>query len=546
MDPIAESCPDSRATSTPCTSPPVEPQPPKQMGDAEESERARIERLGRQRPEIFRSRWAEAGFCYSVLASQFMAEYFVSGFNVLLPTLIVRLDIPAESAIWPASAFSLVTAAFLLPFGRLADMYGGFPVYMFGLAWFAVWSVVAGFSTTQLMLDFCRALQGLGPSAFLPSGVMLMGSIYRPGPRKNLVFSLYGGSAPLGFFAGIFFAGLTGQFLHFGWYFWIGAILVATTAVSAYLTVPSDAGRTGVQMDWWGSGLIVSGLILVVYAITDSSHAPQGWRTPYIYSLLILGAIVLACAVYVEARVASNPLIPPWLFRVPYLPALVVALFFSYGVLGVFLLYSTLFMQDILGASPLLVTAYFVPMAAGGVVLSVVGGYVLHLISGTGLILVAGLGWMITSLLFALAPGPGATNYWAWIFPAMLCATLGIDLTFNVTNVFISTNLPCRSQGLAGALINSVLYLGIAGLLAFADVVQTATKERGRQRSYQSVFWYQFACAAVSLVIMVAFVRIRAAESELTVDERAALDGAGGAAETEKEGAAETEKEGPR
>jgi predicted MFS family arabinose efflux permease len=142
-------------------------------------------------------------------------------------------------------------------------------VYLFGLVWFCVWSLIAGFSTDGLMLDFCRALQGLGPAAFLPSGVSLMGSIHRPGPRKNIVFSLYGGSAPLGFFFGVFIAGLTGQFLRFGWYFWIGAILLFTTVTAAYLTVPSDMHahkEMRVEMDWLGSALIVSGPILVVFA----------------------------------------------------------------------------------------------------------------------------------------------------------------------------------------------------------------------------------------------------------------------------------------
>jgi MFS family permease len=81
-------------------------------------------------------------------------------------------------------------------------MYGGYPVYLFGLVWFCIWSLIAGFSTNELMLDISRAIQGLGPAAFLPSGVLLMGNVYRPGPRKNIVFSLYGGSAPLGFFFG--------------------------------------------------------------------------------------------------------------------------------------------------------------------------------------------------------------------------------------------------------------------------------------------------------------------------------------------------------
>ena len=516
------------------------------LGDEEasDSEEARLERLGRQRPAKFKSVWAEIAFCYSILASQIMAvsptpsrlqvkrrmltalqEYFVSGFNVLVPTLIRELDIPQASAVWPASAFSLVTAAFILPFGRLADMYGGYPVYVGGLAWFIIWSVIAGFSKSNLMLDFCRALQGLGPAAFLPAGVMLIGSIYRPGPRKNLIFSLYGGAAPLGFFTGVFFAGMTGSFLQFGWYFWIGTLLTVTTIIPAYLTVPSDIQERkamGIRMDWLGSVLIVTGLILVVFAITDVSHAPSGWRTPYIYVALIVGALVLSLAFYVEGWVAENPLLPFDLFYVPHLPALFIALFFSYGVLGVFLLYSTLYMQNIMGATPLQVAAWYVPMSGGGIIISIVGGYVLHLLPGTLLMFIAGLGWCLTSLLFALAP-EGA-NYWAYVFPAMIGATIGIDITFNVANVFISTSLSYSRQGLAGALISSLLYLGIAFCLAFADVTQTETAHLGLKRSYQTVFWYQLACAALALIILLAFVRIKKAKSELTFDERAAVE----------------------
>ena len=352
-----------------------------------------------------------------------------------------------------------------------------------------------------------------------------MGSIYRPGPRKNLIFSLYGGSAPFGFFTGVFFAGLTGQFTIFGWYFWIGTILIFTTAVAAYFTVPSDMEEhkaNGVSMDWLGSALIVSGLILVVFALTDSSHAPEKWRTPYIYVLLIVGVGILGAAMYVEGWVAKNPLLPFDLFKVPHLSALLIAMFFSDGVLGIFLLYSTLYMQDVMNATPLQVTAWYVPMSLGGVLISVVGGYVLHLIPGTLLMLIGGLGWTLTSVLFAVAPA--GANYWSYVFPAMIGATIGIDITFNVANIFITTNLPQNRQGLAGALINSLLYLGIAFLLAFADVTQTETAHLGVKRSYQVVFWYQLACAGVALAVMLGFVRIKKAKSELTADERAALE----------------------
>ncbi|MCJ1419314.1 hypothetical protein MMC32_005668 [Xylographa parallela] len=490
----------------------------------EESERERVDGLGRERPLQFKSLWAEALFVYTIVASQFMAEYFVSGFNVILPSLIMALDIPQAASVWPAGAFALVTSAFLLPFGRMADMFGGYPVYLAGLAWFSVWSLIAGFSKNALMLDFCRALQGFGPAAFLPSGVMLLGSVYRPGPRKNLVFSLYGGSAPLGFFFGILIAGLTGDFLVFGWYFWIGAILTCSTVVAGYFSIPSDIKEhkaMKVENDTLGSLLIVSGLILVVFAVTDSSSAPEGWATPYVLVTLVLGIIVLGGAFYIEGWVAKSPLIPFDIFEVPYIKPLFLGLFFSYGCLGVFLLYGTLYIQDIMGVTPLLVAGWFVPMAGGGVIISVIGGYILHVVPGTILILIASLGWMVASILFALVPV--AANYWAWIFPAMICATIGIDLIFNCASIFISTNLPAERQGLAGALINGLVYLGIAVLIAFADVVQTRTANLGLKKSYEAVFWFQFACAGTAFAIMLLFVRIRKAESDLTVEEKKTL-----------------------
>ena len=475
---------------TPTIKSPENPVPTKkeQHDDEEqdETEQTRLDRLSRQRPPQFPTIWSEIAFAYSILTSQMMAEYFVSGFNVLLPTLLSTLSIPPASAVWPASAFALVTASFLLPLGRLADMYGGYIVYIAGLAWFVVWSVIAGFATNAVMLIVCRALQGLGPAAFLPAGLGLLGSIYRPGPRKNLLFALYGGAAPLGFFTGVFCAGLTGQFLRVGWYFWIGALLTLSTLVPAMLAVPSDFKERramGVRMDWWGSVLIVGGLILVVFAVTDASHAPEGWRTPYIPTCLVAGTGLLGAAFYVEGWMARNPLLPFDLFQVPHLSPLFIALFFSYGVLGVFLLYATLYMQNIMGATPLQVTAWYVPMSVGGVIISVIGGYVLHLLPGTLLMLIAGGAWCLTSILFAVAP-EGA-NYWAYVFPAMIGATVGIDVTFNVANVFISTSLSLKRQGLAGALINSLMYLGIAFCLAFADVVQTQMADRGLKESYK-------------------------------------------------------------
>jgi MFS family permease len=485
-----------------------------------------IERLGRERPDVFRSLWHELGFCFSLLGSMFVSEYFISGFNILLPDLTKDLDIPLNAQTWPASVFSLVTGALLLPFGRLADMFGGYLVFCVGLGWFLIWSIIAGFSQNYVMLIVCRALQGFGPAAFLPSGIMLLGSIYRPGPRKNLVFSLYGAFAPVGFFTGIFFAGVAAQFIAWGWFFWIGSCILAVVGVVSYLCIPNreqdKIGSKGVKMDWWGTATVVPGLVLVVFALTDGSHAPEGWATPYIPVTFVIGWIFLAAFVYIEGWVADQPLLPGDMFSVKGMKPLALALFFQYGTFGIFLFYASFYIEEVIGASPLLTAAWFAPMCVGGLILATIGGLILHLLPGRVLLLISGTAYILSTLLFAILPVH--FSYWAYIFPAMICATLGIDITYNVSNIFITTSMPKARQGLAGAFMNSLLFLGIAVFLSFADLAVSETEGRGQRESYKVAFWLATALAGTGLIVMFLGVKIGKAKSELTIEEREELE----------------------
>ncbi|KAH6663564.1 major facilitator superfamily domain-containing protein [Plectosphaerella plurivora] len=489
---------------------------------------ADVEKLGRQRPAAFATIWAELGFITALLGSMLMAEFFISGFHIILPPLAIELNIPEASQTWPSSVFSLVTGAFLLPFGRLGDMHGGYVVFNLGLAWMCVWCLVAGFSTNYVMLIVCRAMQGLGSAAYLPAGIMLLGKAYRPGPRKNLVFALYGAFAPLGFFVGILFGGISGEFLTWRWYFWLGTIILFIVVVAAFFSVPRDFSRTpppGLHMDWWGFSTIVPGLILVVYAITDSSQAPQGWASPQIIVTLIVGAALIGAAVYVEGWVAENPLVPFDLFAPKYMKGIVVALFFGYGTFGLFLFYSSFYIELVLHKSPLLTAVWYVPMIVGGLIIGTVGGFTLHLLPGRVLLILAGVGNLVCVLLFALMPEN--PNYWAWVFPSMIASTVGIDITFTVSNVFITTNLPVRRQGLAGALINSTLFLGISFFLGFGDVAVGQTSYLDLRQNYQVAFWFAVGTAGVTLLIF-GFIDIGAAKSELTLEEREEMEAAGG------------------
>ncbi len=493
----------------------------------EDSLQLRIDRLGRERPPTFTTLWSEISFVFSITMSQFLTEYFVSGFTVILPTLIRELDIPQASSVWPATAFSLVIASTLLVFGRLGDMWGGYPIFLWGLAWLLTWSIIAGFSINPLMLDFCRALQGLGAAAFLPTGVMLMGSLYRPGPRKNLVFAIYGTSAVFGFFGGIFVAGIVGQFLRWGFYFWIGGILTAITLITSTFSIPhSRSEKTSpnkTKMDYPGALTIISGLTLTVFAITQSAHAPSGWQTPYIPVCFTLGLLSLFSAAYIETHISPHPLLPASIFTTPSMTPLLLALFLLYGTWGIFSVYGTLYFQNIMSATPLQVVAWYAPLGVAGLLLSILEGFILHLVPGRVLLIISGLGAVGSQLLLALIPLAGG-DYWAWIFPATVLSTVGIDLSTILMTVFITTTFPAAQQGLAGGVINSVLQLGVALCLGLTDVIQSATVEEvGLGGSYKNTFWFGVGAGAVSLVVMGAWGRVPMAKSDLTADEKREL-----------------------
>lgn len=308
----------------------------------DEFSKAEIERLGRQRPEVLSSTIVEFGFVTAIIMSMMMGEFFVSGFNIVLPTVARSLDIPDSSRTWPAEVPSLTTAAFLLPCARLSDRYGGRIVFLFGVSWLVVWSLICGFSQNTNMLIVCRAMQGVSTASYLPAGMSLLGQTYRPGPRKNFIFSLYGAFTVLGFYIGIAVGALMAQLLDWRWYFWVGALLALANAVIGYLTVPKLAGQGGdaaLVMDWWGLGTIVPGIVLIIFAFTSGSGAPEGWSTPYVYVTLIVGVLFLAAAVYVEGWVAAQPLFPAEVFRPKGMKRLVVSLFCCYGVFGVYLFY---------------------------------------------------------------------------------------------------------------------------------------------------------------------------------------------------------------
>lgn len=190
-----------------------------------------------------------------------------------------------------------------------------------------------------------------------------------------------------------------------------------------------------------------------------------------------------------------------------------------------------------LDIKPLLAAAWFTPLAVGGMILAICGGLIMHILPNRLLMIISQTGFLLSVLLFAIIPSrdedtgkPGNTFlYWAYIFPAMICGTIGVDITFNITNVFITTAMPARLQSTAGGVINSLLYLGMAfwlgvGELAVSSTVMTQGEDNiSQEQQYRIGFWTGVGLAAVAL-LLTATIKMGRATAGLTADEKAELE----------------------
>ncbi|KAF2137599.1 uncharacterized protein K452DRAFT_212044, partial [Aplosporella prunicola CBS 121167] len=475
----------------------------------------------------FRNRAFEIGFIISMSLTQVVAEFLISGFGVILPYLVEEFPDPSVSQLWPTSVMTLVVASLTLPCSRAVDMYGGYPFFLAGVLWLALWALLGGFARSEVFLVVARAMQGLAITAIQCGAFQLIGTTYPPGRKRNVVLGLYGACAPVGFFAGIGTSGLAVQFASWNVYFYTAAGASLFVAVLAYITVPttavarsSSAAEKGLSMDWLGTVTITPGLFLLAYAMAASSHVSGGWRSAEVLTTLLLGLALLGLALLVELRIAACPLLPARFFRIrSTLPFCVAGLFF-YATFGTFLFYSTFYMRDIMHGSGLQTVLWYLPLAVGGFVVAAVGGSVLHALPNTYLLWFSGAAWTLAPLLLAFAPAtsaPTRTIYWGFVFPAMICATLGLDLTYTISTVFFSTTQPARYQALAGAVASVLVNLGISFSLAFADIVESVEKNRGKGllECYRAVFYYAGASAYVGFVVCLLWVRIPKADKDL-------------------------------
>jgi len=303
-----------------------------------------------QQPYQFPNIYTEAGFCFTLCTTQFLAEYLISGFALQLPLIAKEnpdIQDSGTSALWPASLLSLVMSATLLIFARLSDMFGGYWSFMFGLVWLTIWTLIPGLHNSPTLLNCARAMQGLALAAFMPSTFAILGKLYVPGRRKTVIISIYSAFNCLGFFGGFIVAGAL-AIDHSQWYFFIGAMLAALTALIAWLTIPwgpTTERHRNVSMDWLGSFFIVSGLLLLSYALAAEPYADEhsetdGFGTATVLGPLVSGVACLIAALIVEWKFAKSPLVPLSFFNTWSVVSLSLACMCFYACFGIWLYYT--------------------------------------------------------------------------------------------------------------------------------------------------------------------------------------------------------------
>ena len=463
-------------------------------------------------------RWAAL---YVLCGSMLMIVLDATIVNVALPSIQDDLGFSQASLAWVVNAYLIAFGGLLLLAGRLGDLIGQRRVFLIGLAIFTAASVLCAVSQTQAMLVGARFIQGAG-GAIASAVVLGMIVTMFPEPREQArAIGVYSFVASAGASIGLLAGGVLTEAINWHWIFVINAPVGIATALLALRLVPEHEGiglRGGADIP--GAVLITGGLMLGVYTLLEVSE--RGWGSAHTLGLGGLSAVLLVAFVVRQARIA-NPLMPLRLFRsrnvagANAVMALLVVGFFASFFLG------ALYLQGILGYSPLEVGLAFLPscLVMGGLSL----GYAERLIMGFGArsVLIAGLVLGGAGLLlYARTPVDG--SWVVDILPVMLLMGAGAGMAFPALMTLAMSGATPADAGLASGFVNTTVQ--VAGAIGLAVLATLATERTDALRAdgeplaaalnsgYHLAYVVGTVLVAIAVVVAVVVVRSPAAPAE--------------------------------
>jgi EmrB/QacA subfamily drug resistance transporter len=452
-------------------------------------------------------------------AAFFMTILDVAIVNVAIPSIEKDLNISRETVEWVVVAYAIAYGGFLLLGGRMADLLGRRLIFVSGLVLFTLSSLACGLSHTASSADLliaARAVQGLGAAILAPSALSIVTTTFTEGAERNKALGIWGALGGSGAAAGVLFGGILVKYLGWEWIFFVNVPVGALVLLLTRPIVPESRGVAGRRrFDAAGAVTVTAGLTLLVYAI---SKAPTvGWGSARTVLLLAGAAALLAAFLAIESR-SRAPLMPFSIFRVRTVAAANVVGFLLGAAIFANFFVLTLYVQQVLGWSPLRTGITFLATAGTTVLWA---GLSQSLVTRIGVrpVLTAGLAIMGFALLWYTRIPVGG-HYWPDLLPAYLVFALGMAFAFIPVSIAALAGVEPGQAGLASGLINTAQQVGgaIGVALATTIFVSATTGAHPRSRAealslvttgYQHAFWAMAAIAFLGAAA--AFVLLRGA-----------------------------------
>jgi EmrB/QacA subfamily drug resistance transporter len=394
--------------------------------------------------------------------------------NVALPLIRNDLNLSVQGLQWVPSGYLLTYGGFMLLGGRLADLLGRRRIVAIGTALIGVSSLAGGLAQGEGTLVTARLVQGLGAALMLPGALSILTTTFTEPADRHKALGVWGGVGGLASAAGVLLGGLLTEGPGWRWVFFVNPPAAVLVLVGIFRLIEPDGRREKERaFDVVGAVLATAGMLLLVFALVKAPD--EGWGSTATV-LRLVGAGVLLAAFVAKEATAKNPLLPLDIFRVRGLAAANVTQLIAFaGFLAIFF-FLTLYMQSVLGYSPIKTGAAYLPLC---VAIGVSAGITGQLIARIGTRPLIAAGALITCAgVYELSRIPVHGSYVSDLLPGLLIVAFGIGAVFVATVTAANDGVPPEKAGLAAALLNASQQLGGAlGLAVFSAIATARTHQ---------------------------------------------------------------------
>jgi EmrB/QacA subfamily drug resistance transporter len=410
------------------------------------------------------SMWLLAVCCLA----QFMVILDLSIVNVALPSIQFSLEFSAPQLQWVVDAYAITFAGFLMLGGRAADHFGQRRMFVMALLVFGLASLAGGAASSRETLIWARAAQGLGGALMAACSLAIITASFPPGPKLNRAIGLWAAMNGAGGAAGMLFGGLLTE-VSWRWVLLINPPIAIVTALVAMLVVRERRSERRMSFDVAGALTLTVGQMVLVYGVVEAGLA--GWSSPKALGPILGGIALLVVFGAIEARFAKQPLIPFKELTKPLRDANNIVLVFSASLFPMWFV-SSLYLQQVLGLSPLSTGLIFLPMT---LMIFLVASRAGRLVSGFGVrpVLTGGL-VMLTAGLLLLAKISSSGSGVVYVMIPGLLAAAGIAMSIVPSTIAATQGAKPGQAGLASGLVNTSRQVG--GGLGLAVLVTLATQ----------------------------------------------------------------------